>query len=91
MKQFEAPLTWILGIAFVTYMTLTNCCSERSMQSVLSGDNTNVNTPALTTEHVNLNQPIHISEELIEVVDLDAVADIDTLTIEEDKTEELEE
>ena len=91
MKQFEAPLTWVLGVAFIAYMTLTNCCSEKSMQSVLSGDNMNINAPALTIEDINLNQPIHIAEEQLSEPFLQNAGgqeeDIDTLKVENNEEE----
>ena len=52
MGNLETPITWVLGIAFIAYIALGNCCSDSSNQAAYAGTETSINAPALEVEEV---------------------------------------
>lgn len=63
MEKLETPLTVILIIGFITYVTLTNCCSDNINSPVLSEGVGNQNCSAIT-----LPETEEVEEELVEEV-----------------------
>ena len=50
MGNLETPITWVLGIAFIAYIALGNCCSDSSNQAAYAGTETSINAPVLEVE-----------------------------------------
>jgi len=70
MGNLETPITWVLGIAFIAYITLGNCCSDSSNQAAYVGTETSINAPALDVE-----------EEVVEEVTIEVTIEDDDTTI----------
>jgi len=52
MGNLETPITWVLGIAFIAYVGLGNCCTDSGNQAAYGGTETSINAPALEEEEV---------------------------------------
>ena len=78
MGNLETPITWVLGISFIAYIALGNCCSDSSNQAAYAGTETSINTPALEVE----------KEEVVEEVTLED--DDTTIVVETEITSEEE-
>jgi len=70
MGNLETPITWVLGIAFIAYIALGNCCSDSSNQAAYAGTETSINAPALEVE-----------EEVVEEVTIKVSIEDDDTTI----------
>ena len=77
MGNLETPITWVLGIAFIAYFALGNCCSDSSNQAAYAGTETSINAPALEVE-----------EEVVEEVTIED--DDTTIVVETEITSEEE-
>ena len=55
MKQLEAPLTIVLGIAFIIYIGINNYNCEKSNQSPISSSENKVNQSSVNIENSNEN------------------------------------
>ena len=71
MGNLETPITWVLGIAFIAYIALGNCCSDSSNQAAYAGTETSINAPALEVE----------KEEVVEEVTIEVTIEDDDTTI----------
>jgi len=72
MGNLETPITWVLGIAFIAYFALGNCCSDSSNQAAYAGTETSINAPALeaeeeVVEEVTIEVPIEDNDTTIVV------------------------
>jgi len=72
MGNLETPITWVLGIAFIAYVGLGNCCTNSGNQAAYDGTEVGINAPALEVE-----QPEIVEEVTIEV----AIEDGDTTIV----------
>jgi hypothetical protein len=79
MGNLETPITWVLGIAFIVYIGLGNCCTDSGNQAAFSATNPSLNAPALEAEQAP--PPVEITIE-----DSDTTVVVDTeLIIEEEE------
>ena len=58
MKQLETPLTWLLGIAFIAYIGISNFCSDQNRSDLLTTSQSKINIPILQEIESNINQPV---------------------------------
>jgi len=72
MGNLETPITWVLGIAFIAYFALGNCCTDSGNQAACSAIDANLNAPALEVE-----QPEVVEEVTVEI----AIEDGDTTVV----------
>ena len=78
MGNLETPITWVLGIAFIVYIGLGNCCTDSGNQTAFSATNPSLNAPALEVEQAP--PPVEITIE-----DSDTTVVVDTVLITEEK------
>ena len=78
MGNLETPITWVLGIAFVVYIGLGNCCTDSGNQAAFSATNPSLNAPALEVEQAP--PPVEVT---IEDSDTTVVVDTELITEEE--------
>jgi len=74
MKNLEKPLTWLLGIAFIAYIGISNMCSEKNNNAVLENNQANINMPVMQKTECNLNLPVlerAVTEEVSEDIESD--------------------
>ena len=72
MGNLETPITWVLGIAFIAYVGLGNCCTDSGNQAAYGGTETSINAPALeaeeeVVEEVTIEVPIEDNDTTIVV------------------------
>ena len=70
MGNLETPITWVLGIAFIAYVGLGNCCTDSGNQAAYGGTEPSINAPALEVE-----------EEVVEEVTIKVSIEDDDTTI----------
>ena len=75
MGNLETPITWVLGIAFVVYIGLGNCCTDGGNQAAFSATNPSLNAPALEVEQAP--PPVEVT---IEDSDTTVVVDTELIT-----------
>jgi len=63
MGNLETPITWVLGIAFIAYIALGNCCSDSSNQAAYAGTETSINAPALEVEKEEVVEEVTIEDD----------------------------
>jgi len=63
MGNLETPITWVLGIAFIAYIALGNCCSDSSNLSAYAGTETSINAPALEVEKEDVVEEVTIEDD----------------------------
>ena len=78
MGNLETPITWVLGIAFIVYIGLGNCCTDSGNQAAFSATNPSLNAPALEVEQAP--PPVEVT---IEDSDTTVVVDTELITEEE--------
>ena len=78
MGNLETPITWVLGIAFIVYIGLGNCCTDSGNQAAFSATNPSLNAPALEVEQTP--SPVEVT---IEDSDTTVVVDTELITEEE--------
>ena len=76
MGNLETPITWVLGIAFIVYIGLGNCCTDSGNQAAFSATNPSLNAPALEVEQTP--PPVEVTIE-----DSDTTVVVDTVLITE--------
>ena len=79
MGNLETPITWVLGIAFIVYIGLGNCCTDNGNQAAFSATNPSLNAPALEVEQAP--PPVEVT---IEDSDTTVVVDTELITEEEE-------
>ena len=79
MGNLETPITWVLGIAFIVYIGLGNCCTDSGNQAAFSATNPSLNAPALEVEQAP--PPVEVT---IEDSDTTVVVDTELITEEEE-------
>ena len=92
MKNLEKPLTWLLGIAFIAYIGISNLCSDQNNSDVLKSSQSNFNMPVLQETESNINQPVLEKEttEEITTVDFEELYDSNTVIVNDSSDLELE-
>ena len=84
MGNLETPITWVLGIAFIVYIGLGNCCTDSGNQAAFSATNPSLNAPALEVEQPEIVEEVTI-EVTIEDGDTTVVVDTELITEEEEE------
>ena len=79
MGNLETPITWVLGIAFIVYIGLGNCCTDSGNQAAFSATTPSLNAPALEVEQAP--PPVEVT---IEDSDTTVVVDTELITEEEE-------
>jgi hypothetical protein len=79
MGNLETPITWVLGIAFIAYVGLGNCCTDSGNQAAYGGTEVGINAPALEVEQAP--PPVEVT---IEDSDTTVVVDTELITEEEE-------
>lgn len=82
MGNLETPITWVLGIAFIAYVGLGNCCTDSGNQAAYGGTEVGINAPALEVEQPEIVEEVTI-EVTIEDGDTTVVVDTELITEEE--------
>ena len=77
MGNLETPITWVLGIAFIVYIGLGNCCTDSGNQAAFSASTPRLNTPALEVEQAPPPPPVEVT---IENSDTTVVVDTELIT-----------
>tara|TARA_B100002003_G_C13889977_1_gene434066 strand:- start:4 stop:255 length:252 start_codon:yes stop_codon:yes gene_type:complete len=83
MENLENLITWVLGIAFLVYIALGNCCTDRTPQPAYSSTGANINAPALELAEPEMVVESPSVEVIVEEMDTNI-----TETIIEDMEEE---
>ena len=83
MGNLEAPITWVLGIAFIVYIGLGNCCTDSGNQAAFSATTPSLNAPPLGVEQAPPSPPPPV-EVTIEDSDTAVVVDTELITEEEE-------
>ena len=81
MGNLETPITWVLGIAFIVYIGLGNCCTDSGNQAAFSATTPSLNAPALGAEQAPPPPPVEVT---IEDSDTTVVVDTELITEEEE-------
>ena len=63
MGNLETPITWVLGIAFIAYVGLGNCCTDSGNQAAYGGTEVGINAPALEVEQAPPPPPVEVTIE----------------------------
>ena len=82
MGNLETPITWVLGIAFIAYVGLGNCCTDSGNQAAYGGTEVGINAPALEVEQAPPPPPVEV---IIEDSDTTVVVDTELITEEEEE------
>ena len=82
MENLETPITWVLGIAFIAYIGLGNCCIDSGNQAAFSATTPSLNAPALGVEQAPPPPPVEVT---IEDSDTTVVVDTELITEEEEE------
>ena len=83
MGNLETPITWVLGIAFIVYIGLSNCCTDNGNQAAFSATNPSLNATALEVEQTDVVKEV-IVEVTIEDSDTTIVRKTELITEEEE-------
>ena len=81
MGNLETPITWVLGIAFIVYIGLGNCCTDSGNQAAFSATTPSLNAPALGVEQAPPPPPVEVT---IEDSDTTVAVDTELITEEEE-------